>query len=187
MLNSKLFPTLPPEERKRVCHLTCLAHLGAKRYWKRNTTLAGACVNSALALYLALLDEFDAGRLSLQPRFIIGTFLNAYTRNDLAKDNKTLQDMNFNHAWTMVGAETFDPTMLQFTEDYPFYAGPMNFGVYVPRVFNMRAIQTAFKFPETQLPQNLAAEIKDYIDANKNSTMPEECINFCKTGWNATK
>jgi len=179
-----VLPQLSADERRRVCQLTCLAHQGAKQSWKGNPLLAGACVNSALALYLALLDEFDSNRLSVSPRFVIGTFLAPSSRKQLAKANKTLKDMNFNHAWTMVGAEIYDPTMLQFTEEYPFYAGPINFGIYVPRVFNMRAIQTAFKFPDTQLPQDLVAQIKNYIDRHKFN-IPESCLVTCKTGWNA--
>lgn len=184
MILQPRFPILNPSERVRVCQLTCLAHQGAKALWKGNPLLAGACVNSALALYLALLEEFDSGRLSIPPRFVIGTFLAPTTRNQLAKKNKILKDMNFNHAWTMVGAEVYDPTMLQFTKEYPFYAGPSNLGIYVPRVFNMRAVQKAFMFPETQLPQNLAAQIKDYIDLNKYS-IPESCVKVCKKGWTA--
>ena len=185
-MNNKYFPTLSPQERARVCHITCLAHEGAKEHWTQNTSLAGACVNSALALYLALLEEFDAKRISIPPRFVIGTFLDRTTRKKLAKKSKVLSDMNFNHAWTMVGAEVYDPTMLQFTENYPFYAGPLSLGIYVPRTFNMRAIETAFKFPESQLPQNLAKQIKSYIDTHKFD-IPANCLKHCsKGGWNAS-
>lgn len=179
-MRSGLFPQLlSPQEKDLVCKLTCLAHLGAKEYWTATTTLAGACVNTALALYLVLLDEYDKGRLRTPPRFVIGTFLDDRTRNLLKDSSKIFNDMNYNHAWVMVGGEVFDPTMLQFADSHPFFAGPISFGLHVPRVFNMRAIQIAFNFPESQLPQELASQIKSYIERNMYGQLPEFCINEC--------
>ncbi len=173
------FPRLSLQERDLVCRLTCLAHLGAKEYWTGTTTLAGACVNGALALYLVLLDEYDKGRLSLPPRYVVGTFLDGRTRNMLKSSSKIFNDMNYNHAWVMLGGEVYDPTMLQFADTHPFFAGPISFGLHVPRAFNMRAIQMAFKFPESQLPQNLTAQIKSYIERNMYGQAPDLCVEKC--------
>jgi hypothetical protein len=49
----------------------------------------------------------------------------------------------------------------------------------------MRAMEMAFKFPETQLPQNLAKQIKNYIDEHK-FLGTDDCKKLCSNnGWNA--